>query len=245
MKVRHNLRRVHIWLGWLVGVPLLIWTASGLFMAARPIEDVRGTALIADAPPVRSGLRPVVPLIGPRPVARLELEQRAEGPRWLVRYADGGARLADAATGLLLPPLTAAAAADLVRSRYTGDAAIRAVDRVDAGNPPLDFRQPKNAWRVNLDDGTRIYVARDTGEILARRTSYWRLYDFMWGLHIMDLQTREDTSHPILIVFAIVTLLSVLIALVILPWRYIRKRRVRGWGKTGTVPSNRASGTAP
>ena len=26
----------------------------------------------------------------------------------------------------------------------------------------------------------------------------------LWGLHIMDLQTREDTHHPILIFFAII-----------------------------------------
>ena len=35
----------HIWLGWLVGIPILMWMASGLFMAARPIEEVRGNHL--------------------------------------------------------------------------------------------------------------------------------------------------------------------------------------------------------
>ena len=34
--------RWHIWLGWLVGVPLLLWTLSGVAMVARPIEEVRG-----------------------------------------------------------------------------------------------------------------------------------------------------------------------------------------------------------
>ena len=41
----HRLARWHIWLGWLVGVPLLLWTLSGLVMVARPIEEVRGTSL--------------------------------------------------------------------------------------------------------------------------------------------------------------------------------------------------------
>ncbi|MEO1220114.1 MAG: hypothetical protein AAFY42_02020, partial [Pseudomonadota bacterium] len=44
----------HIWLGWLVGIPILMWMASGLFMAARPIEEVRGNHLLiaSDQPAV-------------------------------------------------------------------------------------------------------------------------------------------------------------------------------------------------
>src|SRR6478735_1583147 len=48
---RHRLMlqfaRWHIWLGWLVGLPILMWTATGLFMVARPIEEVRGDRLRA------------------------------------------------------------------------------------------------------------------------------------------------------------------------------------------------------
>lgn len=225
MKLRRNLRRYHIWLGWLVGVPLLIWTASGLFMAARPIEAVRGEALIADPPPIAGGVRPVAPVIGPRPVRTIELHQRAEGPRWLIRYADGGSRLADAASGALLPGVTATQALALVRGRYRGEAAIRSVTRISADNPPLEFRRPVAAWRVSLDDGTRIYLDAATGEILARRTGWWRVYDFMWGLHIMDLQTREEFSHPILQFFAALSTVTVLLALVLLPMTGKRKRK--------------------
>ena len=40
-----NYARWHIWLGWLVAVPLLLWTLSGLVMVVRPIEEVRGRTL--------------------------------------------------------------------------------------------------------------------------------------------------------------------------------------------------------
>ena len=42
--------RADIWLGWIIVVPLLFWTVSGLWMAARPIDEVRGVDLKA-APP--------------------------------------------------------------------------------------------------------------------------------------------------------------------------------------------------
>ena len=67
MKARQRLRRWHIWLGWIVGLPFLVWTVSGLVMVARPIETVRGEDLIAEVPALPAGLAPVPPAIGPRP----------------------------------------------------------------------------------------------------------------------------------------------------------------------------------
>jgi hypothetical protein len=225
MNTRQRLRRWHIWLGWIVALPFLAWTVSGLVMVARPIETVRGEGLIADAPALASGFVPVPPAIGPRPLASLRLEARPEGARWLLRYADGGSRLADAATGRLLPPLAAADAARIVEARYTGEARIVAVDRTSAEAPPLDLRRAVAAWRVTMSDGTRFYLDVATGEILARRTSWWRFYDLMWGLHIMDLDTREDAHNPWLVGFAAVSLTTVLLALVLLPLTLKRRRR--------------------
>ena len=225
MKLRQRLRRHHIWLGWLVGLPLLAWTVSGLVMVARPIEEVRGEGLIGEAPGLPSGLVPVPPAIGPRPVASLGLEQRADGAKWVIRYAGGGSRLADPATGQLLPPLTAADAARILGSRYRGEASIAAVDRTPADKPPIDFRRPIEAWRVTMSDGTRFYLDAGTGEILARRTRFWRFYDFMWGLHIMDLKTREDSHNPLVIGLGALALLTILLAIVLLAMTRGRRRR--------------------
>lgn len=225
MRIRQKLRRWHIWLGWIVGLPFLAWTVSGLVMVARPIEEVRGEGLIAEPPRLPSGLVPVPPSIGPRPVASLRLEARPDGPRWLVRYADGGSRLADARTGSLLPAPGAAEAARIVEARYTGRARIAAVDRTPADAPPLDFRRKVAAWRVTMSDGTRFYLDAATGEILARRTRWWRFYDLMWGFHIMDLRTREDAHNPLLIGFGLAALVTTLLALVMLPLTLRRRRR--------------------
>jgi hypothetical protein len=225
-KARLLLRKYHIWLGWLVGLPFLLWSISGLVMVIKPIEEVRGADLIAEAPHLSAAGPLVVPQIGPRPVASLMLEQRRDGPKWLIRYADGASRLADAATGRLLPPLTAAEAVATLKSRYAGKAEVTAVDRTSADNPPLDLRRKVEAWRISMSDGTRFYVSTATGEIIARRTAFWRFYDLMWGLHIMDLKTREDTHNPLVIGFGILALVTTLLAIVLLPMT-IRRRRPR------------------
>jgi hypothetical protein len=225
MKVRQNLRRWHIWLGWIVAIPFLLWTVSGLVMVAKPIEEVRGEGLLGEAPGLPSGFVPVPPAIGPRPVSTLKLEQRAEGPRWIVTYGDGASRLADAATGRLLPALAAADAGRAVEARYAGAAKVSAVDRISGDKPPIEFRRPIDAWRVTMSDGTAFYVHAATGEILARRTGWWRIYDFMWGLHIMDLATREDAHNPLLIGFGIVSLVTTVLAIALLPMTLRRRRK--------------------
>jgi hypothetical protein len=224
LKSRQSLRRIHIWLGWVVGLPILLWVVSGLIMVVRPIETVRGEGLLTEPPRIALSGPLVAPQIGPRPVASLLLEQRSRGPVWVIRYADGASRTADPVTGRLLPKLTAADAVEAVRSRYTGNARIAAISRTSAENPPIELRRKIDSWPVALDDGTRFYVSADTGEIVARRTSWWRIYDFMWGLHIMDPVTREDTSNPFVIGFGIISLITTLLALILLPMT-LRKRR--------------------
>jgi hypothetical protein len=226
-RTRLLLRKYHIWLGWIVCLPLLAWVVSGLVMVAKPIEEVRGEDLLVEAPVLPFGTLAVPPQIGPRPVTSIRLEQRHDGPKWVIAYKDGGSRLADGLSGRLLPGLTAADARTALEARYAGEAKVVAVEHSSADNPPIDLRRPIDAWRVRLGDGTRFYVNAATGEIAARRTRWWRLYDWMWGLHIMDLKTRDDAHNPLVIGFGILALVTTLMALVMLPMTIRRVRRRR------------------
>jgi hypothetical protein len=228
MGVRTSLRRYHVWLGWLVALPFLFWTVSGLVMVAKPIEEVRGTNLLAPLRPIHFADTLVAPQIEGLPVIAITLEPRADGPRWEIDFADGQSRLADPLTGKMLPPLGAADAAREVTYRYTGEATVASTSRVDANSPPLELRKAVNGWRVAMSDGTHFYVDGGSGEIIARRTSWWRIYDFMWGLHIMDLQGREDTNNPWVVSFAVLSLGMVLLAMILLPLTITRRngRRV-------------------
>ena len=229
---RSRLRRWHVWLGWIVALPILFWVVSGVVMVARPIEEVRGTHLLRETPTLRLSSAPVPPNIAGVPLDSLRLEPRAVGPRWVVRLADGTTRQADPATGALLPRLTAADAMNEVMARYKGPAEVRSVSRTDPDDPPLDLRRPIETWQVRLDDGTNFYVDTGSGEIVATRTRWWRIFDWMWGLHIMDLKTREDTHNPLVIGFGIAAFVMSLLALVLLPmtlrWRRRRGSRLKG-----------------
>ena len=81
------------------------------------------------------------------------------------------------------------------------------------------------AWRARFADGTHVYIDDATGEVLALRTGQWRLYDWMYGLHIMDPQAHEDAHNPFAIAFAVLAVLGAALGCILLFRR--RKARVR------------------
>lgn len=229
--MRSRLRRWHVWLGWLVGLPFLFWTVSGLVMVAKPIEEVRGEHLVAKPKPIALAGPLVAPQVAGRPVRSISLEQRAGGPRWKIGFDEREWRLADPANGRLLPRLGPAEASRELMARYIGTAKVVEVSRVNPDAPPLELRRAMNGWRVRMSDDTHFYVDSGSGEIVAKRTRWWRVYDLMWGLHIMDLQGRSNVHNPWVVSFAALSLGMVLLAFALLPMT-IRRRNGNGNGKT-------------
>jgi hypothetical protein len=218
-----TLAKWHIWLGWLVGVPIVMWLATGLLMVARPIEQVRGEHLRRESPPAALVL-PGSNLAAPEAkLAEMRVQMQGNRPVAILTGLDGSVRRVDFASGAALPSLDAAAAQALVVREITGGEAVERVTLFPADRTPFDFRRPLAVWQVALADGTNVYVGRDTGAIEAVRTRWWRAFDLAWGLHIMDLSEREDTSHPVLIIFAALSLTGALIGCVLM----FRRRKAR------------------
>ena len=215
--------RWHIWLGWLVDFPTLMWMVTGLYMAAKPIEEVRGNHLRVE--------QAVQPLVLPGsalasaefPIREMRAVMQDGRAVAILTGMDGSTRRVDIQSGAALPALSANDARLIVAEQIKGGDQIRSVTAFDADNVPFDFRREMPVWQVALEDGAHIYIGRDTGQIEAVRTRWWRGFDFMWGLHIMDLRTREDTSHPILILFAALGVIGALLGCILM----FRRRKAK------------------
>ncbi len=215
--------RWHIWLGWLVGFPLLMWTVTGLFMALKPIEEVRGDDLRAKPPVIDTATLVFPNRMGA--VRAIKLVAQPDGPAWVVTEAGGGEYRYSAVDGTLIPPVIKDEARRIADAAYAGKSKLETVTYFPADVAPSDLRTEVASWQAHYADGTNIYIHSSTGEVLAIRTGWWRAYDLMWGLHIMDLKTRENAHHPILLIFAGLSIAGATLGCVLMFRR--RKARVK------------------
>ncbi|WP_370191458.1 PepSY domain-containing protein [Qipengyuania sp.] len=216
----------HIWLGWLVGFPILMWTVTGLVMVAKPIEEVRGNHLRKQVPdralPADTQIAVALPAESTRPVRSVTTQVERGETVTRIAYMDGStARFRP--DGSTMGPLSEVEARLIVAENVKGGDRVVSTNRYEADAVPFDFRRAMPVWQVALEDGTHVYVGTETGQIEAVRTRWWRVFDFVWGLHIMDLQTREDTHHPILIAFALLSVIGALLGCVLM----FRRRKAR------------------
>jgi len=233
------LAKWHIWLGWLVGVPIVMWLATGLLMVSRPIDVVRGDHMRRAAEPAPLVIPGSAMAAPDAALKEMRVTMQDGHAVAILTTLDGAVSRVDFASGNPLPPLGAADARTLVARDIEGGDQVERVTLFPASRTPFDFRRPLAVWQVALADGTNIYVGRDTGAIEAVRTRWWRWFDFAWGLHIMDLSEREDTSHPLLIIFAALSLTGAVIGCVLM----FRRRRARA--KIGRSSSDGALATLP
>jgi uncharacterized iron-regulated membrane protein len=242
MKVR-TYRKFHRWLGIVVGVQLLFWTASGLFFALNPIERVRGESEQAEPPSLGAGVSIASPdaaldslraIHGDVEVLSVLLRPHLETAVYEISFRSEemtGWALADTTTGRLRNPVGRDEAVALALADFSEPVEIEDVVRLTTVESDSEYRgRPLPAYRVDLAHpfGTRIYVSEERGVVTARRNDRWRWFDFFWMLHIMDYDERDDFNTPILKVAAGLGVITVLSGFVLAGMTSPRLRRLFG-----------------
>jgi uncharacterized iron-regulated membrane protein len=239
--------KIHKWLALLMALQILFWFASGLFFAWFPIERVRSEHAKAEqvAPPVpldqaAAGLARLRGA-GVAGAESVEVRQLLGRPVALLRSGEGAPKLYDLADGRPLSPIPMNLAVQIAEADHAGDLRASRVSRVT--EETTEYRAALPAWRVDFEDGEgrAIYVAADTGQVTARRSTLWRTYDFLWGLHIMDWRGHEDFNSWLLIIATLLGLVVIASGIVILPsrlglGRWLRRRRARKLSAAQTPP---------
>jgi len=234
--LRHRLHlgasRLHKWLALIIGAQLLIWFASGALMSFWPIDEIHGDHLVdrKRIEPLPAGMLFADPAIYLRGSGADRVTLRMLNGRPVAEVSRGSdIQLFDAVTAAPMPAVDAKSAAAIARKAWIGAAVgAPATSRVTDASP--EYRGPLPAWRVAFPDPdhTSVFVVADTGQIAAVRTANWRLFDFFWGLHIMDWTERENFNSWWLLTFAIGGLLLGLAGTVLLVIRWpIRRRHFR------------------
>jgi len=236
-------RKIHRWLGLVVGIQLLLWTAGGLFFSLNPIAKVRGETEEPETPPLEFSAPPASPaaalsgLLLDHPQAEIRavlLRHHLDGAIYEITFLENGEphwALADVSTGELRATVDRDEAEEIARHAYTPDSPIEDVTLITETTSGSEYRErPLPAFRVTFDDplGTRLYVSVERGMVTARRNDRWRLFDFLWMLHIMDYQTRDNFNTLLLQAVSAFGLATVLSGFVLAGVTSPRVRRIIG-----------------
>lgn len=198
-------RSLHKWLGLFVGIQVLIWLATGLYMVVVDIDFIHGDPLVKNMQD-----RVVVPdsaklnitdLRSQYPDAiRISLKP-VMGKTFYVVSTTNKRYLVDPQTGSTNSPLDEQSAREIAIYHFNGDAQITNVMLITS-NPPMEIKSRRlPLWRVDFDDrfATSFYIDPYSGSLATRRHQYWRIFDFFWMLHIMDYEDRSDAHNRLLI----------------------------------------------
>ncbi len=205
------LKKLHKWVGLLIGIQMLLWVCSGLVISLLDPAKVSGRQW-AQAPTSAKALQfdnlldvQDLPAEIVKDALSIDLKTSWTLPVYQVNRADSFTLL-NAVTGLPLQ-INASDARTVAQENFSGEGEIVSINMGVA--PDIETRNSTGPyWRVNFSDDAHssYYISAWNGDILERRNSYWRFHDFFWMLHIMDYQGHEDINNSLVIGVALITI---------------------------------------
>ena len=197
-------RKTHKWLGLFLGLQVVIWSLSGLYMTIVHIDTIHGDHLVQTAPipsVAASSLADPVKLAAANDAQSIRLGWLDEKPIYIASGQSGEIAL-DARSGRKIRAPDEAAIRRLATSYYTGRDPIASAALITDIPGEIRGRKPP-LWRVEFDHWNKptFYLSPASGELLSRRHELWRVFDFVWMLHIMDYDERENVNNTLLRIF--------------------------------------------
>lgn len=196
------LRKIHKWVGLVIGLQFVVWAISGTAMALLPMDEVAGGEMADQAAPaIPSGGNAwlnVQKELGAEPVSKISLRSLPKGQAIEVTTPKG-IRLFDANDGQSIM-IDGETAKSIASAAHPSGAAVTMVAPLKELTLPVrEHGLP--IWQVDFADEkhSSYYISGTTGEILERRNDSWRWWDFFWMLHNMDYAKRTSFNHPLII----------------------------------------------
>ena len=224
-------RSLHKWLGLLVGLQVLIWLATGLYMVVLDLDFIHGDPLVRNMQQIvivpdssrvsMASLRAQYPDatdIGLRPVL---------GTSFFTVTTAQARYLIDPQSAQVVSPLSEQVAREIAAFHFNGEGSISEATLITS-DPPREIglrRLP--LWRVDFNDrfSTSFYIDPYSGALVTRRHQYWRIFDFFFMLHIMDYDKRSDAHNTLLQIAQFTGLTFAITGLWLLFYSFRKRRR--------------------
>ncbi|ULQ58238.1 PepSY domain-containing protein [Flavihumibacter rivuli] len=230
----YYIRKAHRYLGVILGIQFLLWTIGGLYFSWSDMDQVHGDHQKKEVPLLPSSITLVSPSVvldninmvhRIDSIVSIQLIDVLGKPYYQVRcisaigqnkqtghHAGAMNHLADAVTGAIRGPLSKNEAIALAQSRFDGKPEVESVQRLTTVGKHHEYREgplPAYAVRFRHPSRTTVYVAAELGTVQKFRNKEWRIFDFLWMLHTMDYEGRDNIGNWLLRIFSIFGLITV------------------------------------
>jgi rhodanese-related sulfurtransferase len=218
-------RKTHRYLGVSIGIQFLFWTLGGLYFSWTNIEDIRGEnlkkpsdALILNTSfaPIDSVLLDLKNKISLISIEQIELVNLLDVNHYHIKCktTEGSKHfLVNAVSGKLRSAINADEAAMIAQKSLKINEKVTKIDYITTVDGHHEYREkplPAYAIRFEGQVNTTIYVAAEIGTVQSFRNNQWRIFDFLWMLHTMDYENRDDINNKLLRLFSILGLITLL-----------------------------------
>jgi uncharacterized iron-regulated membrane protein len=224
-RLHYLVRRTHRYLGVFIGIQFLFWTLGGLYFSWSDMDYIHGDYQRKASPMLKVDDSLVAPnrvlenLAAQHPIDQISSIQLIDilgRPCYRVEIVHGMHHkqffLADAISGKLRPALSKVEAVKMAAEQFVGQPRVTKVDYLSATNGHHEYREsPLPAYAIRFDhpSKTTVYVATEMGAVTKFRNEKWRIFDFLWMLHTMDYQSRDNIGNVLLRVFSILGLCTI------------------------------------
>ncbi len=204
--MRNIVRNTHKYLSFFISLQLFLWTISGIYFAFNKIELVRGEQYrLTESFPVNFNEIN----FSRSDVHQIKAIKRLDEIIFVVSGSKGIEYLN--ALGTPVNKLNKNEVFEIVSSSST----LEPIDleEISESSKGSEFRgRDLPLYKVtslnDKDKKINLYLNIFSGEITAVRSLQWRIWDLMWGFHIMDWQTRDKINNIFLKIFSILALVS-------------------------------------
>ena len=204
--MRNIVRNTHKYLSFFISLQLFLWTISGIYFAFNKIELVRGEQYrLTESFPVNFN----EVNFSRSDVYQIKAIKRLDEIIFVVNASKGTEYLN--ALGTPVSKLSKSEVFEIVSLSST----LEPIDleEISESSKGSEFRgRDLPLYKVtslnDKDKKINLYLNVFSGEITAVRSLQWRIWDLMWGFHIMDWQTRDKINNIFLKIFSILALVS-------------------------------------
>ena len=204
--MRNIVRNTHKYLSFFISVQLFLWTVSGIYFAFNKIELVRGEQYrLTESFPIN---------FDEVKFSRSDIQQvKAINRLGEIIFVVSGSKSTEYLDSFGAPvnKLNKSEVFEIVSSSST----LKPIDleEITEFSKGSEFRgRNLPLYKVtslnDKDKKINLYLNVFSGEITAVRSIQWRIWDLMWGFHIMDWQTRDKINNIFLQIFSILALVS-------------------------------------